>query len=229
MSLKGTDEKKTSPQREVDANVGSSWTTERLENAAVHHNESFLEKEREVSTAFSISILPEELTNNTNHPNLSTESLTESTNDTDRPNLSMKSSTESTTYRYDSTKESRFDEDHPESTRDQEDLTNFKDGSTIPDGTTSTFESQRDIFSSEQTGSPSVNDNSFTSASYGNTTDRTLLLDEPAVGETDSTSADEETTTMTDFADEAQGNDENIFQKRNLVSIQQNDSQSFKR
>lgn len=218
MRLKSTDKEETSLQREVDTNVDSIWTTERLENATVHHDKSPSEKERKVSTASNTFIHPEGLTNDTDHPNLSTESSTElsteSTNDTERPNLSTESSTEPTTYRYDSTKESRFDEDHPESMRDQGDPTNSRDDGTIPDATASTFELQRNVFSSEQAGShSSANNNSLISVNYRDTTDHTLLLDEPAVGETesDSTPADEETTTTIDFADKTQGNDGNVF------------------
>jgi len=163
-----------------------------LDNATLHHEESTEEKCTETSTAFSIPF--EEITN------------------TDRPNLSTESPTESTTYRHDNdTTESQFDK-NPESSsvaenaRNQGEPTNSGDGSSIPVGTAAIFEPQQDVLPSEQKEShPPVN-NSLTPANHEDMKNSTLSLDEVATGVTasDSTSADEEVTT--DFVNEIRGN-----------------------
>lgn len=195
---KGTDKEKASPtQHEIDTNdkFEAIWTTENLENATLHHDES--EEERRASTASSIPL--EEITSDTNHLNLLTES------------------SESATYRYDNdaTESSRFDESHPDA---QEDSMTSKGGGTVPSGTATTFEPQLHVLPPEQAGShPSAN-NSV--ANHGDTTDRILLLDEPAASVTKSDSTFVEETTMTsDFADKIRGNDTKIldFRERSLV------------
>lgn len=160
------EEEANSTQSKTDANA--IWTIENLENATPRHESSS-------STASSISL--EEI--NTDHPIVLTES-----------------STESTIYRYNNdVTESRFDENRldAEGTRDQEISTNSKSG-TISSGTAATFEPQRDVFSPTQVEAPHpLVNNSLTPV---NNRDRTLLLDEPEIDETesDSTPTDERTT-----------------------------------
>lgn len=176
-----TDEEEANPteQSKTNADVDATWTTESLEDATLRHESSS-------STASSIS-------------------LEEITNDTDRPTVSAESPTESTIYRDNNdAAEPRFDE-NLEGRWDQEDPTS-KDGDTISSGTTASFEPQRDVLSPTQTAHPHPPaNNSFTPAN--NNRDRTLLLDEPEIDETesDSTPADEKTTTS-DLVDDVRGN-----------------------
>lgn len=182
-STNTTNEEEASPtQRETETNdkPETIWITESPENATLHYDES--DDEREASTASPIP-------------------LEQITSDTSLSNLSTEPSTESTTYQYDNdATESRFEEDRPdaEGTKrikwDQEDQINSKN-----DGIAATFKPELRVLPLEQARSHSpVTDNSVTSTNYEDTTDRTLLLDDPAasVTESDSTSVDEETTTL---------------------------------
>ncbi|XP_011871383.1 PREDICTED: uncharacterized protein LOC105563963 isoform X2 [Vollenhovia emeryi] len=184
---KVTDEEDAnSTQNKTEANVEATWTTGSLENATLRQDSSS-EEEREASSVSSS--LPEEITNDAGLI------------------VSTESPTESTTYRYNnSATESRFDKDRPdaEGTPDQEDPTNsWSGGTSTSSETATTFELQRDVYSTEQAGS-SLADNSPTPATLGNHGDRTLSLDEQATdeAESDSTPADGETTSTTDLADE---------------------------
>ncbi|XP_012529986.1 uncharacterized protein LOC105833090 [Monomorium pharaonis] len=174
---KDTDEVEESTlQRETDTSDKFEAITENLENSTLHHDES--EEKRETSTTASSTFL-EEITSDIDHSNLSTES-----------------STESTTHRYDSdATESRFDEDYSNAEAtwmDQEDSMT-EDFSEIA----VTLEPQS--LPPEQTrgtSRPLMNNNSTISTYHGNTADRALLLDEPTVTESDSTSAEETMTTL---------------------------------
>jgi len=185
---KGTEEEVSPIHHDSDTKFELIWTTENLDNATLHHEESSKDK-CETSTAFSITF--EEIT------------------DTDRPNLLTESPTESTIYRHDN--ESQFDKNSEpssvaEDAHNQKKPINSGGGGTIP---IAIFEPQQDVLPPEQKEShPPVN-NSLTPANH-DIKNSTLSLDEVATGvtESDSTSADEKVTTS-DFANEIRGNDGN--------------------
>lgn len=188
---KGSEEETSSPtHRETDTKPEVMLTTESLENATIYHDQASLEEQREASTAFSTL-------------------LEEITNDTDRPDLSTESPTESTTYdRYDNDA-TEFQFEDTVGTQDQEDLDleNSENGGTVPSKIATTFEP--DVLSSEKKESDSpANNNSLILANHGDTTDPILLRDDDlmiGVTESDSTSANEETTTSS-FRDEIRDN-----------------------